>query len=256
MQNNAMNLYQKVEPNLLKLKRRLAKEGINDLSEMDYQKYLRSAFWNGIKEWVLERDNNKCVICDRKNSKLCELEVHHRSYELEVLEGRNHEALVSLCPRCHELVEFYPDKRKRTCLNEKEEKYLELRKIHAEIKNKGLPIKIIQNCRNGSESFELSYAGDNSFLIFYSLESLMFGFVLNVHRLHRDETKIPLPFGRDKFYQKSGAKISNKGNSKELLNVKITNDTPIVKVTKNCTYPLHEYLLSYISEQEHWYAVQ
>lgn len=84
----------------------------------------------------------------------------------------------------------------------------------------------------------------------------MFGFVLNVHHRHRDETKIPLPFGRDKFYQKSGAKISNKENGKELLNVKITNGTPIVKVSRNCTYPLHGYLLSYISEQEHWHVVQ
>lgn len=158
-----MNLYQEVEPNLLKLKRRLAKEGIYEVAEMDYQKYLRSTFWKGIKEWVLERDNNKCVICETKKSKFCEIEVHHRSYELEVLEGRNDEALVSLCPRCHELIEFYPDKRKRTCLGEKEDKYLKLMQIHTEIKNKGLPLIIIQNSRNGSKSFELLYAGDNSF---------------------------------------------------------------------------------------------
>lgn len=250
-----MSLYQKVEPSLLKLKRRLAKEGIHDLAEMDYQKYLRTVFWKEIKEWVLERDNNKCVICDAKKSKFCELEVHHRSYDIEVLEGRNDEALVSLCPRCHELIEFYPDKLKRSCLNEKEEKYFELRSLHVDVKSKGLPIKIIHHSRNGGESFELLYAGDNSFLIFHSLESLMFGFVLNVRYRHRDETKIPLPFGRDKFYQKSGAKISDKKNGKEILNVKIANGTPIVKVSRNCTYPVYEYLLSYISEQEHWHVI-
>ncbi len=250
-----MNLYQNVEPSLLKLKRRLAKEGIYDLSEMDYQKYLRSTFWKEIKEWVLKRDSNKCVICDRKKSKFCDLEVHHRSYELEVLEGRNDDALVSLCPRCHELIEFYTDKRKRTCLDKKEDKYLELRQIHAEIKSKGLPLKIIQNNRNGSESFELLYVGDNSFSMFYSLESLLLGFVLNIRHRHRDETKIPLPFGRDKFYQKSGAKISNKENGKELLNVKIIDGTPIIKASRSCTYPLYEYLLSYISDQEHWHVV-
>ncbi|MEW6426764.1 MAG: hypothetical protein AB1568_01880 [Thermodesulfobacteriota bacterium] len=83
----------------------------------------------------------------------------------------------------------------------------------------------------------------------------MFGFVLNVSHRHRDETKIPLPFGRDKFYQKSGAKIADKKNGKEILNVKIANGTPIVKASRNYTYPVHEYLLSYISGQEHWYVV-
>lgn len=250
-----MGLYQKVEPSLLKLKRRLAKEGIHDLANMDYEKYLRTVFWKEIKEWILDRDNNKCTICGTVKSRFCDLEVHHRSYDLEVLEGRNDEMLVSLCPRCHKLIEFYSDGRKRFSLPEKEEQYLELGRIHAEVKNNGLPIKIRKHNIKGSESFELSYVGDSNYTLFYSIESLMHGFVLDVHYRHRVETKIPLPFGRDKLYQKSGANISNKINGKRLFSVKITNDESVVKVSRNCTYPLYEYLSSYISEKPYWYAV-
>lgn len=250
-----MNLYQKVEPSLLKLKRRLAKEGIHDIVHMDYEKYLRTVFWKEIKEWVLERDNYKCVICNTVKSRFCELEVHHRSYDVEVLEGRDDEMLVSLCPQCHKLIEFYPDSRKRSSLHEKEEQYLKLKRLHAEIESNGLPIKLIRYSRKGSELIELSYVGDGNYLLFYSLESLMLDFVLDVRYRHCDEVKIPLPFGLDKFYQKTGAKISNKKNGKELLNITITNE-PVVKVSKNCTYPIYEYLSSYISGQKHWYVTQ
>jgi len=49
-----MSLYQTVEPSLLKLKRRLTKEGIRGLSHMDYEKYLRTVFW---KERIGSRKN-------------------------------------------------------------------------------------------------------------------------------------------------------------------------------------------------------
>jgi len=54
-----MSLYQTVEPSLLKLKRRLTKEGIRGLSHMDYEKYLRTVFW---KERIGSRKNRviKC----------------------------------------------------------------------------------------------------------------------------------------------------------------------------------------------------
>lgn len=249
-----MSLYQTVEPSLQKLQRRLAKKGILDLSHMDYEKYLRTVFWKEIKEWVRERDNNRCVICHAAKSRFCELEVHHRSYDLEVLEGRNSDMLISLCPRCHKLIEFYVDGRKRNCLHEKDEKYLELSKIYADLARNGLPLKIDVSSRKGSDSFEIFYIGDRDFLMFYSLESLMFGFVLDFHHKHRSDVKVPLPFGRDKFYQKSGAKISSKVTGKEIISVKIIDGAPAIKASKHCDYPLHDYLLSYISEREHWYV--
>lgn len=249
-----MSLYQAVEPSLRKLQRRLAKEGILDLSQMDYEKYLRTVFWKEIKEWVAERDSYRCIICNSEKSRFCDLEIHHRSYDLEVLEGRNSDMLVSLCPRCHKLIEFYADARKRSCLHEKDEKYLELVQVYADLASNGLPLKIDVSSRKGNELFEISYIGDRNFLTFYSLESLMFGFVLDVHHKHRSDVKVPLPFGRDKFYQKSGAKISSKVNGKEIINVKIIDGAPAIKASKHCDYPLHDHLLSYISERDHWYV--
>lgn len=249
-----MSLYQTIEPSLLKLKQRLTKEGVLDLSHMDYEKYLRTVFWKEIKEWVTVRDNHRCVICNAEESRFCELEVHHRSYDLDVLEGRNSEMLVSLCPRCHKLIEFYSNGRKRVSLTEKDEKYLELVQLHKDIESNGLPLKINISSQNGSELFEIAYIGDCNFLMFYSLESLMFYFVLNVHHKHRQDVKIPMPFRRDKFYQKSGAKVSDKTSGKEIISVKIIDGVPIIKVSKHCTYPVHDYLLSYISEREHWHV--
>ena len=251
-----MDLYQTVEPSLLKLKRRITKEGILDISDMDYEKYLRTVFWKEVKEWILERDNHRCVVCGAEKSRFCDLEVHHRSYELDVLEGRNSEMLISLCPRCHKLIEFYPDGCKRVYLNEKDEKYFELKRLHSEIESNGLALQINRYSRKGGELFEIIYAGDSDYLAFYSVESLMFGFVLNVRQRHHDELKIPLPFGRGKLYQKSGAKISNKVSGKEVINVKITEGNPVIKASKFCRYPLHEYLAAYISEKKYWYVVQ
>jgi len=256
MRNQTMNLYQKVEPSLLKLRQRLAKEGIYSLANMDYEKYLRTVFWKEVKEWVLERDDNKCVICGVAKSRSCDLEVHHRSYDLEVLEGKNDEMLVSLCPRCHKLIEFYSDGRKRFSLPEKEKQYHELGLIHAEVESNGLSIKISKTSKKGSDSFELSYVGDSNYLLFYSIEFLMYGFVLNVYCRHRSETKIPLPFDRYKLYQKSGVKISNKTTGKELIGVKITNNEAVIKVSRSCVYPVYKYLSSYISEKAYWHVVQ
>lgn len=255
MKIEIMSLYQSVEPSFHKLQQRLTKDGIPDLSQMNYEKYLRTVFWKEIKEWVTNRDNFRCVICKAEKSRLCELEVHHRTYDLEVLEGRNSDMLVTLCPRCHKLIEFYADGRKRSCLYEKDEKYLELALVHANLASAGLPVKIDISRRKNSDLFEISYIGNSDFLIFYSLESLMFGFVFDFIYKNQSDVKVPLPFGQDKFYQKSGAKISSKVNGKEVISVKITDGVPTIKATKNSDYPLHDYLLSYISEREYWYVV-
>lgn len=253
MQNKVVSLYRTVEPSFLKLKRRLTKEGIPDLSHMDYEKYLRTALWRQIKKWTTERDSNRCVICSAEKGRFCELEVHHRSYDLDVLEGKNSDMLVSLCPRCHKLIEFYDDGRKRLCLNEKDEKFHELVKIHTVLESTGLPLKIERSSRKGSDLFEITYIGNSDFLMFYSLETLMSGFVLDVCHKHHTETKVPLPFSQNKFYQKSGAKVSNKVSGREIFNVKFIEGSPLIKSSKHCIYPIYDYLVSYISQQEYWY---
>lgn len=248
-----MNLYQAVEPSLIKLKRRLAREGIHDLVHLEYEKYLRTVFWKEIKEWTLERDNNRCVVCKAEKSTFCELEVHHRSYDLDVLEGRRSEMLVTLCPSCHKRVEFYPDGTKRTCMNEKDERYFQLRTLHSEIEGKGLPLSID---RKNGESFDVAYVGKEDYLQFYTVDALMFGFVLDFYHRYRDQLKIPMPFGRDKFYQKTGARVSDRASSKEVFNARIVDDQSIIKASRQCRFPIAEHFSTYVAEHGYWYVVK
>ena len=66
-----------------------------EIKFIDYKKYLRSDYWDDIKNQVLERDDNRCRLC---NSKI-DLQVHHRTYEN--LENEKLEELITLCKKCH-----------------------------------------------------------------------------------------------------------------------------------------------------------
>lgn len=251
-----MNLYETVEPSLLKLKRRLKKDGIHEIDSMDYVKYLRSVFWKEIKEWVLERDNFKCVVCAAEKRKFYELEVHHRSYDQDVLEGKNDEMLASLCPRCHKLIEFNPDKSKRKCLQEKDAKFLEIKRLHAEIENNGLPLRISEHASRGGVSYKIVYAGTNDYSLFYSIDILLFMFVIDFCHKYKGKLKIPLPFGRSKLHQKVGARILDKATGKQIVNIKMVDGKAVIKATKFCTYPILKDLTDYISEQKPWCIAQ
>jgi hypothetical protein len=67
----------------------------------DYMKYLRRKLWKVIRARVLARDGGRCFRCKGRAE-----EVHHRSYALDVMEGRADEFLISLCRGCHDVVEF------------------------------------------------------------------------------------------------------------------------------------------------------
>lgn len=62
---------------------------------IDYKKYLRSDYWDEIKNQVLERDDNRCRLCNSKEN----LQVHHRTYKH--LENEKLEELITLCKKCH-----------------------------------------------------------------------------------------------------------------------------------------------------------
>lgn len=91
---------------LARMHQRLKRDGLEDLTELQYGSYIRSVLWAKIKRWVLARDQARCRICGRQklSARIDDMDVHHRSYALEVLEGRCAEMLVCLCPRCHERV--------------------------------------------------------------------------------------------------------------------------------------------------------
>ena len=66
----------------------------------DYNsEYLPSKLWKSIKRRVLKRDGKVCQLCTGPGGV-----VHHRSYDLEVLEGNADYLLITLCEGCHELV--------------------------------------------------------------------------------------------------------------------------------------------------------
>lgn len=61
----------------------------------EYNKYLESEYWQGIRKSIYKRDNYKCRLCN-SDKDIC---VHHRTYEHignEILEE-----LITMCRRCH-----------------------------------------------------------------------------------------------------------------------------------------------------------
>lgn len=132
-----------VHQDLLKLKKRLAKLGVSDVTCFEYESYLRSTLWQKIREWVHERDNTTCLICrERKIIPIQEFDVHHRSYDLATMEGRDDTNLVTLCRRCHNRVEHYSKGLRRFSVEEKEVEYQRLKALHEDIVVNGLPVHV------------------------------------------------------------------------------------------------------------------
>jgi 5-methylcytosine-specific restriction endonuclease McrA len=75
----------------------------------DYEKYMKSALWAAIRKEVLDRDGHRCLSCGDPAT-----EVHHRSYSIDVLEGRDNAKLASLCGRCHNRIHYGSDNVKLT----------------------------------------------------------------------------------------------------------------------------------------------
>lgn len=67
----------------------------------EYREYLKSPLWRQIKRRVLRRDGWTCQYCGGSATV-----VHHRSYAVPVLEGRDDGLLTSLCKGCHEVLHF------------------------------------------------------------------------------------------------------------------------------------------------------
>ncbi|MFJ3460125.1 HNH endonuclease [Achromobacter spanius] len=82
-----------------------------DVALMDYEsEYLKTNRWKKvIKPRILKRDNRICRSCGSSGNI-----VHHRSYDRDVLEGRNDEMLVTVCAPCHDIIHFEEDGTKRS----------------------------------------------------------------------------------------------------------------------------------------------
>ena len=67
-------------------------------SQLDYQEYLRSDYWESVKQAVKSRDRHKCRLCGLTLN----LQVHHRWYPPRGTELQHLDALILLCSNCHD----------------------------------------------------------------------------------------------------------------------------------------------------------
>lgn len=70
--------------------------------KMTYEDYLKSEAWRVIRKKVLNRDGNRCRLCNRRNVAGRALHVHHRVYNTARGE-ENPKDLLTLCSECHAL---------------------------------------------------------------------------------------------------------------------------------------------------------
>lgn len=77
-------------------------ELIRAIGYKTYKSYLASAIWSRIRAEVLRRAGHKCFICKCATA----TQVHHRSYDINTLLGKDLTNLIAVCDQCHELGEF------------------------------------------------------------------------------------------------------------------------------------------------------
>lgn len=76
----------------------LAEFWSSQLSRMPYRKYLRTAYWRGIRAIKIQELGNKCEKCGRDNHLQC----HHLHYNLRGREHMDLSCLQVLCNVCHQ----------------------------------------------------------------------------------------------------------------------------------------------------------
>ncbi len=80
-----------------------------ELGYADYNQYQASPLWKKIRAKVFAVKGRGCWLCDQQA--IC---IHHIDYAKDTLLGRSLDGLVPLCNTCHGVVEFLPDKKKRS----------------------------------------------------------------------------------------------------------------------------------------------
>ena len=76
--------------------------GVKPLSTKEnHRNYIASKKWKDIRARVLTRDEFKCQMCLGHAD-----QVHHKSYDKDVLDGKRDDQLVAICQSCHRYIEF------------------------------------------------------------------------------------------------------------------------------------------------------
>lgn len=82
---------------------------LRDMGFGNYKVYLESELWKQIRRAVLKRDQSTCFKCGKQAWM-----VHHVHYGRKVLEGKDLEAMLSVCGPCHRSIEIKPSGKKRS----------------------------------------------------------------------------------------------------------------------------------------------
>ncbi len=71
----------------------------DELISLSHRQYCQTTHWRNVREFVLARDGQRCVLCNRKARA-----AHHRSYTHKgadlIIEARD---CVAVCMRCHQM---------------------------------------------------------------------------------------------------------------------------------------------------------
>lgn len=86
-------------------------ESLKLLGFTSYKQYLSSPLWSKVKVEVLKKSQH-CFRCHRIAKTL-----HHASYDVETMAGRDHSRLFSICMGCHKRAEINSNNEKKTLLS-------------------------------------------------------------------------------------------------------------------------------------------
>ena len=220
-----------------KLIRKLSKQGIESISLMPYERYLRSTLWKSIREWVIEQQEGLCASCYHKAA-----EVHHHDYDEETMRGERSDGLVGLCARCHGLIEFDDSRCKRQDLGEKRAVFERLTDGYRRFQADGFSLRIKED---GLKTI-VEYAGPAEHLHFLDCAAIAFEFVVSVPY---SELAFPLPLGREKLAQKTGIRLSLRDTGKHVASVWADRLSIAMHRKKTCPIPLVSRLHAFLVDR-------
>ncbi|MBI5436423.1 MAG: hypothetical protein HY937_04880 [Nitrosomonadales bacterium] len=228
------------------LEHRLEREGFESITQLPYEKYLRSTLWLAIREWVIERDRGICTICEGTAA-----EVHHHDYDESTMWGDQPDSLTALCARCHQLVEFDELDRKRNDLIEKKQTYDYLQNLYSQLKSEKFRCDIRRTSRRKNSTSRIQFVGNNEFLKFIDLPNTAYSFCTTFifEKGYKERVKLPMPFKHTKLEQKSGLKLKNRETDKILATMWASQDAIVLQVAIDTTIPFEEKLLNYFEDR-------
>jgi len=230
-----------------KLLRRLDREGLADITRLPYEKYLNTALWTRIKEWVRRRDQLRCRLCSCEYAPrwLESLDVHHRRYDAATLAGLDDAQLISLCRGCHTRVEHYADGSRRHDPLAKEVELDRLMSLNGRVRSEGLLVRTERE-RN---RIHLTYCGDPAFLELHVPHELLNAFIFDVERTHKETVRLPLPYSTENLYRASGVRLLDRQTDRTWLTLRAGEHSGTIQISRANPLPVEALLAETFSRK-------